>query len=91
MLALNRTNKLGQHYHLVEVYSPTPQTAIRTGDKQIVVNHSIHDISIGWYRWQHGMFVQDAFPFLSPMEREFLMTRITAEEWNKTFGEDDGK
>lgn len=30
--------------------------------------------------------IQDAFPKVSPDEREFIMTGITSEEWNKLFG-----
>lgn len=36
-----------------------------------------------------GRHVQDIFPFLSADDREFLMTGITAEEWEKTFGEEE--
>ena len=31
--------------------------------------------------WQNGKLIQDAFPSLSVMEREFLMTGITPDEW----------
>jgi|10_taG_2_1085330.scaffolds.fasta_scaffold31042_4 hypothetical protein len=33
--------------------------------------------------------VQDAFPLLTPDEREFLLTGITPEEWNGLFSEHD--
>lgn len=39
--------------------------------------------------WQNGMFAQDAFPHLTPDEREFIMTGITKEEWDATFKEKD--
>ena len=35
-----------------------------------------------------GVLLQDAFPNLSPAEREFIKTGITPEEWDDTFGED---
>tara|TARA_R100001082_G_C4347800_1_gene153099 strand:- start:701 stop:901 length:201 start_codon:yes stop_codon:yes gene_type:complete len=38
--------------------------------------------------WSAGMYIQDAMPQLSDGEREFLMTGITQEEWDATFGED---
>jgi len=38
--------------------------------------------------WNSGMYIQDAMPQLSDGEREFLMTGITQEEWDATFGED---
>ena len=35
-------------------------------------------------------FVNVAFPELSPDEREFLLTGITAQEWEEAFGDEDG-
>jgi len=37
--------------------------------------------------WIDGMFIQDAMPYLTPAEREFLMTGITEEEWEEAFAE----
>lgn len=37
--------------------------------------------------WQRGEgLIQNLMPYLSADEREFLMTGITADEWNDTFG-----
>jgi hypothetical protein len=42
------------------------------------------------YDWVNGgVSIQDAMPHLSPAEREFLMTGITAEEWDSMFSEED--
>jgi hypothetical protein len=39
-------------------------------------------------RYERGnILLQDAFPFLSADDREFIKTGITAEEWEATFGE----
>jgi len=35
--------------------------------------------------WQNGMLIQNALPYLTPDEREFLMTGITKEEWAAMF------
>lgn len=43
-------------------------------------------------RWEEGIdrrLIQDAFPHLNADDREFIMTGITPEEWEKTFGVDD--
>ena len=32
------------------------------------------------------VLLQDAFPHLSPAEREFIKTGISPEEWEETFG-----
>ena len=39
--------------------------------------------------WQQGALIQDVMPDLSPDNREFIMTGITATEWADTFGSDD--
>jgi len=36
--------------------------------------------------WENGELIQKAMPNLSPDDREFIMTGITPEEWNDTFG-----
>lgn len=38
-------------------------------------------------RWANGELIQNAMPHLSPDDREFIMTGVTAEEWNKCFGD----
>lgn len=40
-------------------------------------------------RWQAGELIQNVMPNLSADDREFVMTGITAEEWDEAFGEDD--
>jgi hypothetical protein len=35
--------------------------------------------------WEGGMLIQNAMPRLTPDQREFLMTGITAAEWEETF------
>lgn len=40
--------------------------------------------------WKAGAFVQDAFPHLSPSDREWFMTGMTDEEWDKLFDEEEG-
>ena len=40
-------------------------------------------------RWTGGELIQNVFPDLSVDQREFLMTGITPEEWNRTFGEEE--
>ena len=37
-----------------------------------------------------GVLLQDAFPNLTPAQREFIKTGITPEEWDQYFGEDLG-
>lgn len=37
-------------------------------------------------RWRAGELIQNVMPALSADDREFVMTGITAEEWDNTFG-----
>jgi hypothetical protein len=39
--------------------------------------------------WKAGTLIQEAMPNLSPDEREFLMTGITANEWKDMFKADE--
>lgn len=36
--------------------------------------------------WENGVLIQNAFPHLSPGEREFIKTGVTPQEWDETFG-----
>lgn len=38
--------------------------------------------------WNTGMLIQDAFPMLTPEQREFIKTGITPEEWDAAFGDE---
>ena len=38
--------------------------------------------------WASGELIQNAFPDLSPDDREFLKTGITPDEWEQMFAED---
>jgi len=40
-----------------------------------------------YYNWDHGMFVQNAFPNLSKDEREFLVSGICGKCFDKMFAE----
>jgi hypothetical protein len=39
--------------------------------------------------WISGMLIQNAMPNLSADDREFLISGITPEEWDKHFGEEE--
>ena len=40
-------------------------------------------------RWQDGELIQTVFYFLSPDEREFLISGITPNQWKDLFGQPD--
>ena len=41
------------------------------------------------YETVGDMLIQDAFPNLNVEQREFLLSGITPQEWNNTFGEEE--
>ena len=38
--------------------------------------------------WRSGALIQDAFPHLNADDREFILTGITAEEWDEIFSDE---
>lgn len=39
--------------------------------------------------WRAGALIQDVMPNLNPVEREFIMTGYTAEDWQYMVGDED--
>jgi len=44
-----------------------------------------------WEAWCAGTLIQKAMPQLSPDEREFIMTGITPQEWDKFLKDTDNE
>jgi hypothetical protein len=64
------------------------QTRVKCGGKILVLNHNIHKIDQSWYDWNSdGQMVQRAFSYLTPDEREFLMTGLLGDEFDALFAE----
>lgn len=83
-----RTNLFGVHYTLADVGGERTEISLDVEKKHIIVNHPLDAILQGWYDWQmRGLHIQEAFSFLNPDEREFLLTGMTSEEWAELFGE----
>jgi hypothetical protein len=88
MLTLRRVNPKGKRYSLLENSDGSTTIMLSDTTKHIKVNHHIDMLNQAWYNWQvKGEFIQKAFSFLSPDEREFLITGLTSEEWNELFPE----
>ena len=50
------------------------------------------DLDVTWDQikeHRNGKHAQNAFPTLTPEEREFMISGITPEEWKKVFGNGD--
>ncbi len=79
-----RNNRHG----LTFVLEPNPEGGttielrLRKETKKIIVASPIDEMSQGWYNWtMKGDYIQDAFHFLSPDEREFLITGLLPVEF----------
>ena len=44
---------------------------------------------VALYDWANGTPIQDAFPTLTPGQREFIKSGITEEQWTETFADYD--
>lgn len=40
-------------------------------------------------KWESGALAQEAFPNITPTQREFIMTGVTDEEWDNAFLDED--
>lgn len=61
-------------------------------ERRSVVSGKVHTMDLDiteeqWLRYINGELVQDAFPNLSPDEREFIISGTTKEEWEALFGD----
>jgi hypothetical protein len=53
----------------------------------LILGCDIAEFVNAFYHWSKGLLIQDAFPWLTPDEREFIKTGITPEEWKAAFGD----
>lgn len=62
--------------------------------KKSTISGKIHSMNLDitqdqFDEWQNGELIQNVMPNLSIDEREFLISGITPEEWEHTFGKDE--
>ena len=55
--------------------------------KPVKVVYNITEKSLQSWLY-HNVLIQDAFPFLTPDQREFMKTGMTQEDWDSMFKED---
>ena len=57
-----------------------------TGDmNHIEIDMEYGDFFQSFLKWNNGELIQNAFPNLSPIEREFIVSGITEDEWSLAF------
>ena len=84
MLLLRRVTQLDEDGEviLVTVFSP-----ILKRECSMKMFTSKYEIALGMNKYNEGAMVQDAFPFLNIDEREFLMTGLDKENWERYWDE----
>lgn len=72
-----------------EVFSPK-HAYIFTGPCIVTGKpYSVKVFSEDLYDYRQGMLIQQAFPYLSIDDREFLMSGYSPEGWKKAFGDNE--
>ena len=61
-----------------------------------IITNKLHEMDLPiteeqYARWKRGALVQDVFPGLTPDQREFILSGITAEEWAGAFPRGDNE
>lgn len=77
------------HCSYVEQYEPK-HVYIFTGP--CVVTKKPYSVAVpaeGLYKYHQGAYIQDAFPGLSPDDREFLMSGTSPAGWHQLYGKDE--
>ena len=88
MKTLECRNRMGQKFVLME--HNILKTRVLHKEDEIIVNASILQMEYSWIDWTvRNRNIQDAFTFLNPDEREFLMSGMTKEKWAECFTEVD--
>lgn len=66
------------------------ETEINYQGKLLVVKQPYDKMDRSLYLFEcKNYFIQDAFPYLTEDEREFILTGIIAEEWDEMFGDEE--
>ena len=56
---------------------------------QMTLPMTPEEFDAAYDNWKAGAFIQNAFPNLNPIQREFLMSGMSEEEQNEFFGDAD--
>jgi hypothetical protein len=72
----------------MEIASFTRRSPFSGNVNTMTFNISEEEFDKRYEMWQNGTLIQNAFPMLNADEREFIMTGITSQEWDETFGDE---
>ena len=63
-------------------------TGTVTTNKKIEVDLPIHTVVEKWHYWRQGQTIQTVFSELTTAQREFLISGLDEDDWQKIFGPD---
>lgn len=85
-------NRVGEHHERTlpdgRVQRLVTRTSLVSGTTRTMILTATLD---QWAALDKGALIQNALPHLSADDREFLLTGITGDEWERTFPEDEDK
>lgn len=87
-MRIKRVSPRGLTFYITTICNERNRVILWLADtgKQLTFHADLEQMNSGWYMWQiKGAKVQEAFPFLTADEREFLMTGLLPSEWNEIF------
>lgn len=89
MTTIVRYSRNGLQYILEEIDAQRTHIKLAGRDSAITVDAPLDRIAKAWNEWRsRGAYIQDAFWFMTPDEREFLISGLTPTEWDKMFADD---
>jgi len=88
MKAFNRKNLKGELFCIVEMErGRTLVRLLHNGGKFIVVNEPVDKVVIAWHQWINGASIHEAFPMLGEWDKEFIITAIPRNEYERILAE----
>ncbi len=84
-----RENRLGMKYLIREISHKETVIQIKGTEKAILVKVPVPVVLASWYKWQVlDLRIQEAFTCLNDDEREFILSGLTSQDWDKMFPEE---
>jgi len=81
-----RENRLGMKYLIREVGHREIVIQLKGTEKGILVKVPMQVVLASWYKWQVlDQRIQEAFTCMNDDEREFILSGLLPDEWNKIF------
>ncbi len=87
MNKIKTTSPSGRVY---EIEQRKNHIAVRTENKEMLLDCSLSNFLASWTDWTLGQLVQNAFSYLDADAREFLITGLLPSEWDEIMNETIG-